>query len=283
MKKIFFTLFLLLALTVHASTYYGFKIGGVSVNSDNYTNVKGSNIKANDTSQPYSVVYNPSTKTVTLNNVKIERTGSGNRCILNESCDGLTVMFEGNNTYFSSTTCAPIRAEANTTFTCSELIQVSVYGKDGDANCLYVTDGATVTFDHATFFMSLTGNSNPAISASSTTNETIIFHHSRISAKSENSSTLTRFAKVKSEGSVVVLRTGSETATAVSNVKDFYIMSYPNLIVGYSNSITSFTNFTYSGTATFSTSKQTFVNSANNRSAFPSMRLTSPTKTSELG
>ena len=37
-----------------------------------------------------------------------------------------------------------------------------------------------------------------------------------------------------------VLRTGSETATAVSNVKDFYIMSYPNLIVGYSNSITSF-------------------------------------------
>ena len=188
-------LFIALSLTVisaQASTYYGFKIGGVSVNSDNYTNVRGSNIKANDTSQPYSVVYDPSTKTVTLNNVKIERTGNDNRCIYNESCDGLTVYFSTANSYLSSTTCAPIRLEANTTFTCEALVQVSVQGTDGDANCLYATSGATVTFDHATFRMYLNGNSNPAISSSSSTNEKIVFHYSRVYVYSADGSALSR-------------------------------------------------------------------------------------------
>lgn len=252
----------LLALSAQASTYYGFKIAGVAVNSDNYNNIKGSNIKANNTSEPFSVVYNPTTKVVTLKNVKIERTGNDNRCIFNESCDGLTVMFEANDSYLSSTTCAPIRIKANTTFTCEALVRVNVYGSEGDANCLYASDGATVTFDHATFVMSLSGNSNPAVSSSSTTNEQIVFHHSRITARSANGCALTRFSKVKCDGSAVLLRTGSETALAVSNVKDFTITNSTNQIIGYDNSIGSITNFTYSGTATFDTSNQTFINAS---------------------
>lgn len=266
MRKLFIqsAFILFIAITAQASDYYGFKIGGVAVNSDNYTNVRGSNIKANDTSQPYSVVYDPSTKTVTLKNVKIERTGNDNRCIYNENCDGLTVMFETSDSYLSSTTCAPIRLEANTTFTCEALVQVSVYGTDGDANCLYATDGATVTFDHATFYMYLSGNSNPAISCSSTTNEKIVFHHSRVSVRSANGSALSRFSSVISDGSALLLRTNSETAYAMSNVKAFTLTAnYPGMTIGYNNSISSLLNYTYTGTATFSTSKQTFVTSDN--------------------
>lgn len=264
MKKSFILFAIIaIAITAQASTYYGFKIGGVAVNSDNYTNVKGSNIKAYDTSKPYSVVYNPSTKTVTLNNVIIERTGNDNRCIYNENCDGLTVYFSTSDSYLSSTTCAPIRLEANTTFTCEALVQVSVHGTDGDANCLYATDGATVTFDHATFYMYLTGNSNPAISCSSTTNEKIVFHHSRVSARSAGGSALSRFSSVTSNSSALLLRTGSETAYAMSNVKSFTMPTYPIMTIGYNNSISSLLNYSYTGTATFSTSKQTFVTSNN--------------------
>ena len=260
-------LFIALSLTVisaQASTYYGFKIGGVSVNSDNYTNVRGSNIKANDTSQPYSVVYDPSTKTVTLNNVKIERTGNDNRCIYNESCDGLTVYFSTANSYLSSTTCAPIRLEANTTFTCEALVQVSVQGTDGDANCLYATSGATVTFDHATFRMYLNGNSNPAISSSSTTNEKIVFHHSRVYVYSAGGSALSRFSSVTCDGSALLLRTGSETACAMYYVNLFTLTNYPTMTIGYGvNPITSFTNYTIFGAATFSNTQKTFVNAGN--------------------
>ena len=264
MKKSFILFaIIVIAFTAQASTYYGFKIGGVAVNSDNYSNVKGSNIKAYDTSKPYSVVYDPSTKTVTLNNVIIERTGNDNRCIYNENCDGLTVFFSTSDSYLSSTTCAPIRLEANTTFTCEALVQVSVHGTDGDANCLYATDGATVTFDHATFYMYLTGNSNPAISCSSTTNEKIVFHHSRVSARSAGGSALSRFSSVTSNSSALLLRTGSETAYAMSNVKSFTMPTYPIMTIGYNNSISSLLNYSYTGTATFSTSKQTFVTSNN--------------------
>lgn len=263
MKKLFIILSLILAITAQASNYYGFKIGGVAVNSDNYTNVRGSNIKAYDETQPYSVVYNPSTNTVTLKNVKIVRTGNDNRCIFNESCDGLTVMFETKDSYLSSTTCAPIRLNANTTFTCDALVQVHVYGIDGDANCLYASDGATVTFDHATFYMHHSGNSNPAISCSSTTDEKIVFHHSRVSVQSANGSALSRFSSVTSDGSALLLRTSSETAYAMSNVKSFTLTgNYTGMTIGYNNSIGSFINYSYAGTATFNASKQTFVNSS---------------------
>jgi len=264
MRQLFTTLLLLTAFLSQASTYYGFKIGGVAVNSDNYTNVRGANIKANDENQPYSVVYNPSTKTVTLKNVKIVRTGNDNRCIYNENCDGLTVMFETSDSYLSSTTCAPIRLEANTSFSCEALVRVDVYGTDGDANCLYASDGATVTFDHATFYMHLNGNSNPAISCSSTTNEKIVFHHSRVYVYCAGGSALSRFSSVTSDGSALLLRTGSETAYALYNVTSFTLPTYQTMTIGYgNNSINSFTNYSYFGTATFSSSQKTFVNAGN--------------------
>ena len=262
-KELAALLVCLVAVAAKASTYYGFKIGGVAVTSDNCHNVKGSNIKANVTSEPYSVSYDPTTNTVTLKNVKIERTGNDNRCIFNESCDGLTVYFSTENSYLSSTTCAPIRLNASTTFTCEALVRVNVHGNDGDANALYAANGATVTFDHATFFMYVDGNSNPAVSCSSTTGEKLVIHHSRFYAQSANGSALSRFSSVRCDGSAVILNTNSSTACAMSEVSAFTCPSYPAMKIGYDVNITNFLTYTYFGEASFSSSQKTFVNLGN--------------------
>lgn len=92
-KKIGTCVFMLLAIatSTYAQTKYGIKVGGVDVTSSNRLNVTGSNIKAYDTSKPFKVEYEPYTHTLSLDNVKIERTGSYNRAILNEHDDGTLV------------------------------------------------------------------------------------------------------------------------------------------------------------------------------------------------
>lgn len=104
----------LTAWSAQAATYYGFKIGGVAVNSDNYNNVTGSTISG-------SVTYDPTTNTVTLNNVTISRTGSDNRCIYNESNNGLTVILQGTNN-LSARDAAPVRLDSGVGMT------MNVYG-----------------------------------------------------------------------------------------------------------------------------------------------------------
>ena len=97
MKKSLSMLALMAVMTVSASaaTYYGIKVGGVDVTSANCNNITGDNIKAFSSSKEHYVRYSPTTKTLTFYNVSISRTGSYNRAILNESCDGLIIYFEG--------------------------------------------------------------------------------------------------------------------------------------------------------------------------------------------
>ncbi len=254
---------LTIGLAVQASTYYGLKVGGVSVTDANCNNITGQYISANYTDYSYKASYDHSTKTLTLENVKITRTGNDNRCIYNESCDGLTVLFKTHDSEFSSTTCAPIRIEANTTFVSDALIAARVYGNDGDANAMYVTNGATVTFDHTTMYMYLTGNTNAAIEGHNGS-ESLLFHHSRVIARSANGSALADFGNVRVESSAVLLRTGSSTAYAMSGVWNF-TMEYPNALpakIGVGSSITSLKNYTLEGNGLFNASQETFVNGA---------------------
>lgn len=132
MKKLqlFSLLMLMMAIMLPqtaSAEYYGIKVGGVSVTSDNCDNITGENIKRVYGSGDYWVRYNPSTKTLTLHNIRIERKGSGNRAILNESCDGLTIVFEGSFN-LSSQDASPIRLNANTTITCTK----GLYGQYTD-------------------------------------------------------------------------------------------------------------------------------------------------------
>ncbi len=138
MKKLFTILALLLAtLAAQAATYYGFKIAGVSVNSDNYQNVTGSNIASG------TVKYDPSSNTVTLTNVTISRTGSNNRAILNESNSGLTVKLVGTNN-LSATQSAPVRFEKNTTLTVSSGTTTITGGSEGG---IYISGAYDLTIN----------------------------------------------------------------------------------------------------------------------------------------
>ena len=127
------------AWSAQAATYYGFKIGGVSVNSDNYNNVTGSNISG-------SVSYNPSTNTVTLTNVTIARTGSYNRCIHNESNDGLIVNLQGTNN-LSAQDASAVRLDSgvdmtmnvvNGTTTISSVDEEGIYVTSNSSHCFYI-------------------------------------------------------------------------------------------------------------------------------------------------
>lgn len=131
--------------------YYGIQVGGVRVTSDNCNNITGSNIwRLNGPYEPAadgSVTYDPETKTLRLNSVQIQRTGSGNRAILNESCDGLTIVFENMN-FITGEDASPIRLNANTTIKCDEGKygdQQKIYGNHEDA--ITIGNGATLTLE----------------------------------------------------------------------------------------------------------------------------------------
>jgi len=155
MRKLLSVL-LLLALMPQAALaeYYGIKVGGVSVTSDNCDNITGSNIWSYGYSQTRTlnpavsrVSYDPETKTLTLKYIQIERTGSGNRAILNESCDGLTIVFEDTN-FLYARDASPIRLNANTTIK-------SASGKEGftqkiqggNEGAITVGNGATLLIE----------------------------------------------------------------------------------------------------------------------------------------
>lgn len=99
---------------------YKLKVGGKTVSSSNASNVTSDHIK------PYlssvnggkaSVTYDASTKTLTLYNVRIERTDKDNRAILNDGISDLTVILKGRN-YLKAADSSPLRFNANTTLKC---------------------------------------------------------------------------------------------------------------------------------------------------------------------
>ena len=116
---------------------YGFKIGGFNVTSDNYQNIKPNGLKQG------KVTYDPSSNTVTLNNVVINRTGSGYRAILNTGCEGLTIVLIGCT--LTADDAAPVKLETNTSiYVKGENI---IEGKDEDAIYMEENNSGVITLD----------------------------------------------------------------------------------------------------------------------------------------
>ena len=90
--RMFLTLVLIMMSSafVMAQGKYGFKVAGVDVTNDNYLNlteISGVSGK---------VYFDPSTRTLTLDNATIEADGSN--AILNQDCDNLLIKLIGTNT-----------------------------------------------------------------------------------------------------------------------------------------------------------------------------------------
>ena len=130
-----------------AAKYYGFWFGGVKVTSDNCSNITSKNITPNADFYPQAW-YEPEENTLYVRNIKVERTGGHNHALDNESNDGLTVVFMGNNEFFAKNSSS-IFLKKNTT--------LKSYNGDTEENTLYtwsdeyegihVQNKATLTID----------------------------------------------------------------------------------------------------------------------------------------
>lgn len=129
-------------------TSYGFNVGNTTVTTDNYNNITSDYIKPYNTSLPCKAYYVPSTKTLYLENVKIERSGNNNRCIINKTCDGLTVVFKGGN-YFFAKNASAIRCEKNTTLMQETGASVTVSSKEQEA--IFACNTASLTINNGIF------------------------------------------------------------------------------------------------------------------------------------
>ena len=91
MKKILFTflMVLLAMMAAQAATDYGFSVAGVTVTSDNCSNIVSNYITSG------TVSYDPSNNTLYMNNVTINMTGDYNRVINNLENSDLFIMFRG--------------------------------------------------------------------------------------------------------------------------------------------------------------------------------------------
>ena len=135
MRKRLFTLCLaLMAVTLGAMAAEELYVAGnkVTLSGTGTVTVSGGDIKSG------SVKYDRDSKTLTLKNVTIERSGNNNRGI-RSSVSGLTVVFSGKN-IISTTSAAGLRFEASTTIRGSGTVMVK-----SNETALYVYKNTTVT------------------------------------------------------------------------------------------------------------------------------------------
>ena len=137
-----------LPISANATTNYGIIVGNTPVSTDNYNNITGDYIKPYYSSLPCKVYYAPSIKTLYLENVRIERSGSNNRCIINKNCDGLTVVFKGDNYLFAKNASA-IRCYKNTTLKQATGASVTVSSTDQEA--IFACNKALLTIKNGIF------------------------------------------------------------------------------------------------------------------------------------
>ena len=205
---------------------YKIKVAGVPVTSSNASNVTGDYIKAYSSSvnggKP-SVVYNSSTNTLTLWNVKIERKGSGNRAILNDGVAGLKVVLRGQN-YLKAENSSPVRFNANTTLTSTyngTKERSWIIGDEEDA--LTVGSGATLTILDADLWLEAANSSafDASGSPSLIIKNSSVQALSKADALSSDSHALQNYYSLSVYNSEVILRQYSIFGAAVKNLASF--------------------------------------------------------------
>ena len=100
--SIFFVLFgltMVAAPTVEAATYYGIRIGGVNVTSDNCWNVTGGGIAT--TGADGKISYDPSTNVLTLRGTYVDCQRNNGINISSSVRHGLRIVLEGDNYFYN--------------------------------------------------------------------------------------------------------------------------------------------------------------------------------------
>lgn len=239
MKKILVMMALALSAIVAQAFepyYYKFQVAGIKVTNENCDNITGSNIKSG------TVKYLVSENTLVFTDVTIERTGSYNRALLNEGCNGLTVKFVGTNKLIAED-AAPLRFEINTTITCEAGGRVIVKGGDQDA--VFVTKDAELFVKDAD--MTVTATSSSAFKGDGG-KEIVRFSNSDVSATGSTAA-VKDFYYVMAGASYLFLSCTKTSNRVVNNLENLML--------------TSNMNYTVPAGAKFDSSQKTIVDSFN--------------------
>ena len=191
-------------------TSYGFNVGNTTVTTDNYNNITSDYIKPYNTSLPCKAYYVPFTKTLYLENVKIERSGSYNRCITNKMCDGLTVVFKGGN-YLYAKNASAIRCEKYTKLKQETGASVTVSSNDQEA--IYACNTASLSIENGIF--TCASNKNKAIIGGDGKEELILYNTTITGSTYYLRSIVSDFDKVMLINSTIK---GETSSTPVSGI-----------------------------------------------------------------
>ncbi len=247
MKKVLYSMLALfvMATTAQAATDYGFYVGGVKVNSDNYTQI----VEKSSVISKGTVTYNHSTKTLTLTDVKMSRTGDNNNGIDNYGCDGLKIVFKGTNELVCKD-ASVIQCQKNTTISCATGSQTEIRYRGTSYRAIYLW-GADLTITGAgnLKILAVNNDGSPKGIEGKNATETLTINHSSDLVINAYGNSL------RDLGKVVFDNTGSTTLTApflnvqaarVENVKAMTFKGYQHIDsptnVSYNSTEKSITN-----------------------------------------
>ncbi len=216
MKKVMYSMLALIAMatTAQAATDYGFYVGGVKVSSDNYTQIvqKSSDITSG------TVTYSHSTKTLTLTDVKMSRSGDDKNGIDNYDCDGLKIVFKGTNE-LQCKDASVIQCKTNTIIECATGSNTELCYTGNSYRVIYLW-GGNLTIQGNGVLNVIASGSGKGIEGKNAT-ETLTINNIGLTIKSKNNC-LRDIANVTFSGSSATtlgLYSSSSTDKRVNNVK----------------------------------------------------------------
>ena len=229
MNRIIAIIALLLVMTglAQAATKYGFSVGGKDVTSDNYNNITNSGVITIRSGG--HLYYSPSSNTLYVKNATIWCTGSGKRGIYNESCVGLTIVFEGADTIYAKSGEA-LRVNKNTTITCRNGGTAFIEGESKNGLCPY--SGSTVTVNDADLVVRGPESSAIEGSGSGSSGGSIVINNSTVKAYGKKAAVY-NMKSVTVKGNSEVRLTMRTSAVTVQNVATFNVelpmaVTYPD-------------------------------------------------------
>ena len=148
MKRILLLMMAIASIGIIANAdNYEINVGGVEVTTSNYNNVTGGDITVTSGCSSGYVRFTPSTKTLTLYNITIERTGNNNYGVHNRKYDNLTIEFIG-ICKLKPSNAPGLKIQRNTTVKISGTHNYTyIYGcSSNDKPAIEVDNDRTLTF-----------------------------------------------------------------------------------------------------------------------------------------
>jgi len=220
MKKVLYSMLALLAMatTAQAATDYGFYVGGVKVNSDNYTQIVE---KSSDISKG-TVTYNHSTKTLTLTDITMSRSGDDKNGIDNYGCDGLKIVFKGTNE-LACKDASVIQCKTNTTIECATGSSTTLNYKGNQYRVIYLW-GGNLTIQGKGELKILASGSGKGIEGKNAT-ETLTINNTQLTITSDDNG-LCDLANVTFSGNSSTTLKPKSTSTSNQRVENVQAMTF---------------------------------------------------------